>query len=236
MPTALARKFRVDVTSDLTLATGWTQVKGIYAFKPSVNPNTVDTSSYETNGWSSFEITMQGWGASLSFFRRTTSGVYDAGQEILRARQGQFGDAARVGARWYDTAGGPEAFQGLAIVEWDRANDGVKDVDAATVKLDGDGVLTFLGANPYSPTSAPVVTSALPSGAAAGAQVTISGQYFTGTLASAGVKFGGVSSATYTVLSDQTIVAVMPAGSAGSAAVTVINATGTSNALPYTRG
>ena len=230
--TALARRYRIDVSAD---GSSWLQLKGVTDFNPQVKPDTKDSSTYDSNGWGASEITMNSWSVTATVLRQTNAGVFDAAQELVRARQAQFGDAARIYIRWYDNTGAPEAFSGRGIVEWNRSQSGVTDLDAATVTVTGDGPLASI-ANPYSPTLSPVVTAATPSGAAAGAQVTISGQGFTGTLASAGVKFGGVSSATYTVLGDSTIVAVMPAGTAGSAAVTVINANGTSNALPYTRG
>ena len=233
--TALARKFRVDVTSDLTLAGGWVEVKGIYSLKPAVNPNLVDTSAYDTNGWDSFEITGNAWSLASSFWRRTTTGVYDPAQELLRARQAQFGDAARVGVRWYDKNGGPEAFQGVAIVGWERANDGVKDADAAQVSLTGDGILTPIS-NPGVAAAAPVVLAASPSGVAAGGQVQITGSGFTGTVASTGVKFGATAATSWVVVSDNLLVAIMPTGTAGSAAITVTNAVGTSAAFAYTRG
>lgn len=234
MTTALARKFRVEITTDLTLAGGWTQLNGISALKPSVSPNMVDTSAYDTNGWDSFEITSNGWDVTTTFFRRTVSGVYDPAQETLRARIGQFGDSARVGVRWFDKNGGPEAFMGVAIVKWERAQDGVKDVDAATVTLSGDGILTPIS-NPGTAATAPVITSATPSGAAAGAQVSIYGSAFTGTVATTGVKFGGVNATSWVVVSDSVIVAVVPAGSAGSAPIIVTNAVGASASFPYTR-
>ena len=87
------------------------------------------------------------------------------------------------------------------------------------------------GANP------PSLTSALPSGAAQGAQVTITGSGFTGVTGAAGVKFGSTNATTYTVVDPSTIVAVVPAGSAGSANIVVTHPTsGASTALPYTRG
>jgi hypothetical protein len=233
--TALARKFRVDVSTDLTGAGGWTEVKGIYALKPTADPNNVDTSAYDTNGWDSFEITSYAWGLTASFWRRTTSGVYDSGQEILRACVGNFGDTARVAVRFYDKNGGPEAYQGVAIVKWERANDGVKDADAATVTLTGDGARTTI-TNPGTAAAAPVVTAATPSGVAAAGQVQILGSGFTGTVATTGVKFGGVNATSWVVVSDNVIVAVMPSGSAGSAAVLVTNAVGASNSFAYTRG
>ena len=78
----------------------------------------------------------------------------------------------------------------------------------------------------------PAPVSASPSGAAAGAPVVILGSRFSGSSA---VKFGAVS-AVFTVVNDSTIVATVPAGTAGSAPVTVTNGSGVSSALPYTRG
>lgn len=231
--TALARKFRVDISSDLTGAGGWTQLKGIYALKPSIDPNTVETSSYDTAGWDSFEITGNAWGLTASFYRRTTSGVYDPGQELLRARIGQFGDSARVAVRWYDVDGGDESYEGVAIVKWERANDGVKDVDAATVTLMGDGELDLDYANPGVAAAAPVLTSALPSAAAEGELVTITGSNFTGAT---DVNFGATDAGDFTVVTDSVIVASVPAGTAGAANITVVNPAGTSSALSYTRG
>lgn len=230
--TALARKFRVDITSDLTLAGGWTELKGISALKPTVDGNTVETSAYDTDGWDSFEITGNAWGVTATVFRRTLAGIYDPGQEIARATTGQFGDSARVGIRWYDKNGGPEAYQGVAIVKWERANDGVKDVDAATITFMGDGARLSI-ANPGTGSTVPTLLSALPSGAATGEQVQVKGAGFTGTTT---VKFGGVTATSYVVVSDSALVAVMPAGSAGSAVVVVTNAVGSSTSLAYTRG
>ena len=80
MSTALARKFRVDVTADLTLAGGWLQLNGIYTLKPSVDPKMIDTSAYDTNGWDSNEVISNGWAVTAGFWRRTVAGVYDPAQ------------------------------------------------------------------------------------------------------------------------------------------------------------
>ena len=79
---------------------------------------------------------------------------------------------------------------------------------------------------------AATVTSALPSAAVTGATVTIVGNHFLNATA---VTFGGAS-ANFTITNDEEIKAVVPTGSAGSAAVVVTNATGASNSLAYTRG
>ena len=82
----------------------------------------------------------------------------------------------------------------------------------------------------------PTITAVTPTAAAVGNIVTIRGSKFTGVVGVASVKFGATNATQYIVDSDDTIYATMPAGTAGSANVTVINAVGTSAAFTYTRG
>lgn len=237
MSTALARKFRADVTADLTLAGGWLQLNGINDLKFDVKPTLIDASAYDTNGSASFEKTFEAWTASVAVFRRLTAGVYDAAQELVRSRTvGQFGDTARVGFRWYDKNGGPESYQGVAIVEWARAKTGVTDIDEVTISFTGTDVPLAQPANPGVAPTVPVVLSALPSAVAVGGQVTITGAAFTGTAPTTGVKFGAVNATSWVVVSDSVIVAVMPAGTAGAANIVVTNAVGASVAFTYVRG
>lgn len=236
MSTTLARKFRVDVTLDLTLASGWLQLNGISDLDPEITPNLEDSSAYDTSGWSTMEPTMQAWTLAATFFRRQTSGTYDPGQELVRNIQGLFGTAARCGVRWYDKNGGPEAYSGVAVIGWKRTNTAVKNLEAAVVTFTGTDIPLNLNiTNPYNIATAPVVTGATPSGAAAASAILISGQYFTGTTGASHVTIGGVNATSYSVQNDGAITAVVPAGSAGSAPIVVTNATGASNSFPYTR-
>jgi len=225
----------VDVTADLTLAAGWLQLNGIYSLKPDVTPKTIDTSAYDTNGWDSNEVISNGWAVTTDFWRRTVAGVYDPGQELVRARVAGTGDGARCGVRWYDKNGGPEASQGVALVKWSRAKDGVADGDASSIVLTGDGVLSTIS-NPGVAPTVPVITSALPTAIAVGGVVTITGSAFTGTIATSGVKFGATNATSWALVSDNVIVAVMPAGTAGAANIVVTNAVGASVAYTYVRG
>lgn len=85
---------------------------------------------------------------------------------------------------------------------------------------------------PAGTPAAPTIASATPADAATGATVTITGTGFTGATS---VKFGASNATSYTVDSATQISAVMPAGSAGSAQITVITPNGTAT-LAYTRG
>lgn len=235
MTTALARRFKVDV-STIANPTAWVNLKGINDLNPAISPTLVGADDYDSNGFASFEKTMQGWVLTIKARRATTSGVFDPGQELVRAAQLQFGDLARVNVRWYDRNGAPEAFSGVAIVGYSASKTGVADLDEVTITLSGDGILSSI-TNPYAAAAVPVLLSASPSGVAVGGQVQITGTGFVGTVATTGVKFGAVNATSWVVVSDNVIVAVMPAGSAGSAAITVTNAAGASNpTLAYTRG
>ena len=228
MANELARRLAVDVSVD---GTTWARLLGTTDVNDQDNITEQDSTDYDNAGFTSSEITLHGWMLAVKFNRKSNAGVFDPVQEIIRQARFKFGDQARIFVRWYDRNGRNDGKQGKAFVEWNRSKTGVGDIEEISVNFKGDGILTDI-ANPGSSTI-PVVISALPAGAAAGAQVTVGGQYFTGATS---VKFGAVAATAYTIVSDTTIVAVMPAGAAGSAPVTVVTAAGTSNALPYTRG
>lgn len=234
MPTALARRFKVDV-STIAAPTTWVSLKGIDDLNPAISPNLVPADDYDSNGFSSFEKTMQGWVLTIKALRKTTAGVFDPGQELVRAAQLQFGDLARVNVRWYDRNGVAEAFQGVAVVGYTASKTGVADLDEVTITLTGDGILSAI-ANPYAAAAVPVVLAASPSGASVGQLVTITGTGFVGTVVTTGVKFNAVNATSWSVVSDNTIVAIMPAGSAGVGNIVVTNAAGSSTSFAYTRG
>jgi hypothetical protein len=229
--TALASRFRVEVTEDLTLAGGWLKMFGLTDFKSSVNQNLVETSDYDNDGNESYEKTFQGWSAVATVWVRTPAGVFTPSYEALNSRELLFGDACRIGIRWYDKNGLPEAFQGIAIVQTERGSTGVKDPDQKTFTLQGDGPLVPI-TNPGTAESVPVVTSVSPNtGATAGGNlVTISGSGFSTVTGATGVKFGANNATQYTVVSgsDTRIVAEVPAGTAGAKDVIVTNTAGAS--------
>ena len=80
---------------------------------------------------------------------------------------------------------------------------------------------------------APTVTAATPASATTGSNVTITGTNFVGVQT---VKFGSANATMFSVTSPTSILATVPAGSAGSAPITVTTVVGTSNSFAYTRG
>lgn len=233
MPSAFARRFKVDVSADNTT---WINLKGIDDLTPSENATLQSADTYDTAGFNQFEKTMTGAKLVAKVLRPTTAGIpSDAGQELARGTRFQFGTAARLYVRWYDRNGGTEAYTMYALVDWNQSKSGVADLDEVTITFTADGVVTPI-TNPYAAAAVPLITSVTPSGVSVGNLITITGQNFTGTVVTTGVKVGATNATNWTVLSDSTIVATMPAGSAGATTVTVTNAVGASTAFSYTRG
>lgn len=104
---------------------------------------------------------------------------------------------------------------------------------SATVKNSATTGKKFRWYHPALKSNTPTVTAATPSGAAAGQVVTITGTGFVGATS---VKFGTAEAASFSVVSDTSITAVMPPGVAGAANITVTTPVGTSAAFTYTRG
>jgi hypothetical protein len=150
--TALARRFKVDVDTAYPAGpAAWAPLLGMTDFKPAVTPTLQESSDYDSDGWVGQEKTMQAWAIEATVLRKKdAAGAFPPAQETIRLAEDQFGEDARVHVRWYDRDGGDEAYEGVALVQWARANSGVADLDAATITLTGDGARTLI-ANPLAP-------------------------------------------------------------------------------------
>lgn len=232
MPTELGRRTLVDVSFDQ--GTTWLSLGGKTDVSPQITPTKQDATTYETNGIKSVEITLQDAVVVVKLLNESNaSNVLDPTQVALNGLIGSFGTAARCWIRWYDNQGraGNDNWKMYAVVEKSPSGTSVDGLDEDTFTFTVDGQLSRI-TNPFAAALAPVVLAATPGGAAAGALVQITGQGFaTATL----VKFAAVTVTVYQILGDTVIEAVMPAGSAGSAPVTVTNPIGVSNSLAYTR-
>jgi hypothetical protein len=229
MSTALARRFRVDVS----LTDGnYIPYKGINDLSPKISPNLQSADDYDSNGWQSHEKTMQGAVLTIKAFRKQDgAGNFDPGQEIVRGQMLGFGDNARVWARWYDRNGQPEAYKGRFLVQWEPSKTGVADLDEVQCTLTSDGVVSAI-TNPTTASAVPVIATATPAGRTTDQIVVLGGAYFTGTT---GVTLGGTAVEDFEVLSDGTLVVTVPAGAAGSAPIVVTTGAGASASFPYTR-
>lgn len=240
----ISNRYMVEVdTASSDAAPAWVGVFGRKSYGAQINPTTVDNSDSDTGAWTSQFAVAFGWTATLVVEHKLYEGDEDEGQAFLRtaaAPTGPNAQAKRVHVRWYDRFGGEEVFEGWATVQW-AGSTAERDSDKATVTFTGQGALYGQGdtvrgaslANPIASNTVATVSSASPENAAQGAHVTILGSNFNGATQ---VKFGASNASAFTVSNNGKIIASVPAGTAGVANITVINATGTSNALPYTRG
>lgn len=230
--TSLARKYAVDVSTD---GTTWLRLASVQDRNKQVSPNKIDSTTYDSNGWTNTEVTLQSWSLVVKALRQPSAGVYDPAQELCRATQGLFGNSLRLYVRTYDKFTGAEAQSGLAIVEWNEDKTGVADLNAIAITFTGDGALTNLGTITLPTIPLPVLLTAGPTAQTVGNQITISGSGLTGATA---ITIGGVSVGTgkFSVVSDLTITATIPTGTAGAAPIIVTTPGGVSAALGYNRG
>lgn len=143
--TLLARRLRVDVNTawpEQGEDAEWVQLIGITELTPVVSePNLEDDGAYEDDGWGSQEKTGQSWQLEATVMLRESAGQIAEVHNYLRRASIAFGSASRAHVRWYDRDGQPEAYMGVGVVQWARANSGLTDLDAATITVHGRGRL-----------------------------------------------------------------------------------------------
>lgn len=232
------RKYYLDVVDPDASGSEdiWIGVFGLQEGKPRPSEATTqDDSDFDGEGYKSQAVTALTWGFDGKVLRKidgTDSTAYDPGQEVLRKVAAKIG--GRVKFRYYEMEpDGPrvEAMTGWGTVTWAPDGGNMESLDSVAFTITGRGKPTST-VHPAAESAVPVIVSADPSGAAAGDTVAIRGGYFTGITGVSGVKFGADNAASYQVLADDLILAVVPAGVAGSAPIKV----GASAEFPYTRG
>lgn len=231
----------LDINLGTTGAPSWQPIRRISAWAPTYPATTQEAGTYDDLGADNSEITGRSFATSFTVQgnRYLTTGLYLPELEKILAAAKATGAAAVAEVRWYHkpAEGTPhptDAAQGFVTVEATRQNTGNAEIDVYNVSLTGKGKFIPI-ANPFPGWDAtvPVLSTATPDEASAGDLVTISG---TGLLGATSVKFGAVAVTDFVVANGATIIAAVPAGAAGIAAITVTTPGGESNSLPYTRG
>jgi hypothetical protein len=227
------RKYWLDVRE--RASDPWVPFYGVQELKTKgAEATTQDSSDFDGEGYKDQDVTALAWGAEGKCVRKRKgddSTAYDPGQEIVRLAAERIGH--RIQVRFYEMDDdGPrvEATEGWATVTWNEDGGGMDALATASFTIAGKGRPTSKE-HPDAQPAVPRIASVLPSGAAATQQVVIEGSGFTGLTGAGAVKFGGTNASAYSVLSDQTILATVPAGAAGDTTVAVGPAT-----VPYTRG
>jgi hypothetical protein len=223
----------------------WLPVRRAFNINPAMTPITQDAQTYDDKGSPNADVSAWSFvlNASALVNRSATTGEVVPELRVLQQRYGdKSGDDAVVGVRWYHkpadgSAPDPnEAFHGLATVGIVRANVGPNGANESwNLTLTGKGYARRI-ANPFTgwadDTATPVVTGVAPEGEGTGELVTITGSGFVGATA---VTFDTIAASDFTVVSSSTIVAVLPADTAGDVPVVVTTVDGTSAPYTYTR-
>lgn len=226
----LANKWALLIDSTPDTSPTWVPVFGISTFTPQRSYTTQDNTDFDSDGWASTKQTQRGHSVTGTVQRKKYANLEDAGQKALRKAAES---ALDIHALYFDRYYGDEAFEGYYSPNWEPQGGGATDLESANFTLNGQGALIPV-TNPLW--VAPTVTSALPSAAAVGTEVTVVGTGFSGLTGAAAVKVGGTNATSYIVDSTKQLRLIMPAGSAGSAPILIVNPWGTSASFAYTRG
>ncbi|MFG3349497.1 phage tail tube protein [Streptomyces sp. NPDC048018] len=150
--TALARRWRMDINMGTDLSPVWTLCPGITEFQPQFPPNIENSTSYDTDGWAENTKTAQEWSVEATFNRKSSpdNTTYSPVHEKLRIAAFSYGAASKVGVRFYDRNGLPEAYSGKVLVTWEPQGGEYTALDQVKATLTGDGVLSLI-TNPVTP-------------------------------------------------------------------------------------
>lgn len=198
----------------------WKTVFAVNSFVPNNTYTEQPDDDFDSDGWDSSVVTGQGWNVAAGVRRKKFAGAFDAGQEFLRRAAFK---AKKVHVRWFDRKHGPEAFEGYGSVKWEPQGGGRTDLQTVNVTITGDGELIELLANPHN--AIPTVGTPDPATGPAGTEIKVPG---TGFWNVSSVKFGGTEATSFIVDRETLLRAVVPAGSAGAANITVANPVGVS--------
>lgn len=135
--TALARRFLIDIDTAYPSTASWSQLTGVTEFAPKVEATLQDADDYDSDGWGGSEVTMVKWSAEITFLRQKDNvGAFPAAHQALLDAAASVDPAdRRIHIRWYDRDGGTEAYEGTGVIQLERANSAVADLDAAKVTL-----------------------------------------------------------------------------------------------------
>jgi hypothetical protein len=169
---------------------------------------------------------------------RDANGIFQPDLDALLQAARKNGSENLMRLRCYDALGADYAFDGIFAISQTLSGTGWDDKRWYAITATQYKFLGWID-NPVLTGNVPTIESALPAGATNGSTVYVQGRGFStvaeGTTGS--VKFGANNAASFDVISDELIAAVVPAtGAAGSAPIVIANPDGSSAAFPYTRG
>jgi IPT/TIG domain len=235
--TALARRYRIDIDTATFPAVAYTQLFGVEDAKLIEERRTEEDEMYDDEGAMREAVTGYNWRLEikLAYSTNLAGSALDTVHAFLRtkfkATRIASAQASEFGIRWYDRDGldSGDAHEGRVYVKSWSLGAG-KGRDMVDIVLQGQGALADI-TNPAGSLT-PTVTGLTPATGddAGGNLVDIFGQHFKpgGVDDISAVVFGANAATDWTTVSDSHIVAIAPAGSAGTVAVRVTTDAGQS--------
>lgn len=125
----------------------WTKVRGLTKVELGLEPEEVDVSDFDSDGYSDSLTTFRSWNLSIEGFEGYTGEddepIEDPGQEALKARGLLTGAEAYADVRVYRTDNG-KGHQGRVSVNWSGSGGEVKGVEPFNCALTGSGKLSAI--------------------------------------------------------------------------------------------
>lgn len=241
--TTLGKSFEygLDVNLGSYGAPAWQAVRRMSAFAPTFPPITSDVTTYDDLGATNEDVAGRSFATSLTVQanRSQTTGLYLPEVEAIVAASRGKGEAAVLDIRCYHkpetgTPNPNDAWRALVRVELSRQNTGNSENEIFNITFTGKGEIEAIP-NPFTGwgATAPVVSTVTPPDAATGEMVQITGQGFLGATA---VTFDTLPADEFLVVNAATIIATLPADTAGAVPVVVTTPAGASAAYTYSRG
>lgn len=149
---ALARQWRLDVNMGTDAVPDWQLCPAITEFQPTWPPNIEDSTTYDSGGWEESTKTSQSWQLEVTFNRMASpdATTYSPVHERLRTVSFGYGADSKVGVRFYDRDGLPEAYSGTVLVTWEPQGGDYKALGQIKGTLKGTGALLPI-TNPVTP-------------------------------------------------------------------------------------
>ncbi|MFF0894740.1 phage tail tube protein [Streptomyces sp. NPDC003278] len=153
--TALARRYRLELDMGTGSTVTWAIVPGINDFAPKVDQTQQPSTTYEDDGWADQTPTEYAWSIEATMLHRChpDTKAFNPAQLKLRKAAEAFGAGASVHVRWYDREGRDDAYEGRALVQWERDGTATDDLESIKVTLTGKGKRTPIE-NPLKGTGA----------------------------------------------------------------------------------
>lgn len=232
-PGTPANSFEVGLDVKRLGATGFTNIPDITDLNPVSTPKTRGRETYASKGNSRASKYAEDLTTTVNIeIVRDDAGQWQPELVDLVKAARSLGAANRRAYRVYDLKGADYQFEAIASIGMAFSGTGWDDSKWATITFSPYSAANWDIPNPVNAGVIPTISQVLPATAAAGATVVIQGDMFSAATA---VKFGAVAASSFQILSDNTITAVVPAGTtATSYPVTVTSANGTSVAAPWT--